>query len=86
MLVRYAQTGAWHTQSSQVASSIVQAIKLNRAEVIVNQNVPTEILTKVLYLFFQLFPRLGDYFYKWIGLTVVNRQRVRRLGLREGSA
>ena len=61
----------------KVALATIKAIKYNQAEVIVNQYFFTEWLTRVLLTICQFFPQLGDTVYRWIGVTTLNKMRVK---------
>jgi short-subunit dehydrogenase len=61
----------------KVAIATLKAIKFNQAEVLVNQNIFTELLTKILLIKCQLFPRFGDTMYRMIGITPLNQMRVK---------
>jgi short-subunit dehydrogenase len=61
----------------KVALATIKAIKYNQAEVIVNQYFFTEWLTRLLLTICQFFPRLGDTVYRWIGVTTLNKMRVK---------
>jgi len=61
----------------KVALATIKAIKYNQAEVIVNQYFFTEWLTRLLLTICQIFPRLGDRVYRWIGVTTLNKMRVK---------
>lgn len=61
----------------KVALATIKAIKYNQAEVIVNQYLFTEWLTRLLLTICQIFPRLGDTVYRWIGVTTLNKMRVK---------
>ncbi|MBD2341149.1 SDR family NAD(P)-dependent oxidoreductase [Calothrix sp. FACHB-156] len=56
------------SQPSEVAIAILQAIKQNQPEVIIDG-----FLTKLLFSNIQLFPKFGDVIYRWIGLTKLNK-------------
>lgn len=61
---------------ARVAIAVSEAIKQNQAEVIVNKDFMTEGLTKLLLVFYQVFPRFGDAIYRWIGVVKLNQMRV----------
>lgn len=60
----------------QVARSVVQAIRHNRAESLINQNKFTASMTHVLLVLWQLLPRLGDAMYRWMGVNQLNQSRI----------
>ncbi|ARV57940.1 ketoacyl reductase [Nostocales cyanobacterium HT-58-2] len=51
-----------------VAIAVIQAIKKNQGEVVLDG-----ILTRLLFSNVQLFPNFGDAIYRWIGLTKLNK-------------
>jgi short-subunit dehydrogenase len=59
-----------------VAIAVVRAIEQNKAEVIINQDLVTEFLTRLLLAVEQFFPRLGDAMNQWLGVTRLNRMRI----------
>ena len=61
---------------ADVANAVIQAIKQNQAEVIVNQDSMTAGFTKLLLALWQISPRFGDKVYKWMGVTKLNKIRV----------
>ncbi|ALF53561.1 ketoacyl reductase [Nostoc piscinale CENA21] len=52
----------------EVAIAILNAIKQNQAEVILDG-----LVSKLLFSNFQLFPKFGDLVFKWIGVTKLNK-------------
>lgn len=56
------------SEPDDVASAVLQAIKQNQGEVIIDG-----ILTRLLFSNIQLFPQFGDRIYRWIGLTKLNQ-------------
>ncbi|ARV58021.1 ketoacyl reductase [Nostocales cyanobacterium HT-58-2] len=70
-----APTLAGTSKPTDVAIAVIQAIKQNQAEVIVNQDLITTNFTKILLAIWQIFPRFGDKFYQWIGVTKLNQKR-----------
>ncbi|MFQ4144599.1 SDR family NAD(P)-dependent oxidoreductase [Chlorogloeopsis sp. ULAP02] len=55
------------SEPKAVAIAVVEAIKQNKAEVILDG-----VLTRLLFSNIQLFPEFGDAIYRWIGLTDLN--------------
>ncbi len=55
------------SEPKAVAIAVVEAIKKNKAEVMLDG-----ILTRLLFSNIQLFPEFGDAIYRWIGLTNLN--------------
>lgn len=66
---------AGRSPAQTVAKAVLKAVLHNRAEIIVNQNWPLEIATRVQLAAEQLFPRLGDLSNRLLGITELNRQR-----------
>ncbi|MEM8673194.1 MAG: SDR family NAD(P)-dependent oxidoreductase [Cyanobacteria bacterium P01_G01_bin.67] len=64
-----------------VTNAIVQAIKKNQAEVIVSGGLAKDIFTKCFCASIQLYPILGDIFYRWIGVPTLNKLRVEQTSL-----
>ncbi|WP_413198495.1 SDR family NAD(P)-dependent oxidoreductase [Nostoc piscinale] len=52
----------------EVAIAVLNAIKQNQAEVILDG-----FVSKLLFSNFQLFPKFGDLVFKWIGVTKLNK-------------
>jgi len=63
------------SQPEDVAQAVIKSIQKNQAEVIVNKDLVTVFLTKLLFAIWQFFPKFGDAIYQWIGVTDLNRQR-----------
>lgn len=61
---------------AEVAIAVVRAIEQNKAEVIVNGDLITENLTKLLFAIEQFFPRFGDAVNRWLGVTRLNQMRI----------
>lgn len=59
-----------------VAAAVVQAIEQNKAEVVVGKDAITAAISKLLFVIWQLFPRLGDATYRAIGVPQLNQQRI----------
>ncbi|MDM9383423.1 SDR family NAD(P)-dependent oxidoreductase [Chlorogloeopsis sp. ULAP01] len=55
------------SEPKAVAIAVVEAIKQNKAEVMLDG-----VLTRLLFSNIQLFPEFGDTIYRWIGLTNLN--------------
>ena len=64
------------SKSQDVAQAVIRAIAKNKAEVIVNGNLITENLTRILLATEQFFPRLGDSVNRWLGVTKRNQMRI----------
>jgi short-subunit dehydrogenase len=64
------------SKTEDVAIALVKAIERNKAEVIVNQDFATEILTKLIIAISQFLPRFGDSVNQWLGVTQLNRLRI----------
>lgn len=67
------------SKSQDVVQAVVRAIAQNRAEVIVNGNLITENLTRILLATEQFFPRLGDSVNCWLGVTKLNQTRIKSM-------
>lgn len=63
------------SKPTDVSKAVIQAIKQNQAEVIVNQDSFNAVLTKFLLALWQIYPRFGDKFYQIIGVTKLNQKR-----------
>lgn len=63
------------SKPTDVSKAVIKAIKQNQAEIIVNQDLFTAVFTKILLALWQIFPRFGDKFYQWIGVTKLNQKR-----------
>ncbi|MGL5065831.1 MAG: hypothetical protein ACRC62_38170 [Microcoleus sp.] len=57
--------------------SSMSAIAHNKAEVMVNQDLITIAMAKLLFATVQFFPRFGDAVYRWIGVTRLNQMRIK---------
>ncbi len=60
-----------------VANAVVRAIKHNQAEIMVNQDLLTECLTRFLFVIGQFFPKFVDVVYRYIGVVDLNKTRVK---------
>lgn len=58
-----------------VANAIIHAIKRNKPEVIVNENLITESLTKFMFAVGQFSPTYVDSLYRWLGVVKLNQKR-----------
>jgi short-subunit dehydrogenase len=58
-----------------VANAIVKAIKHNKSEVMINQNLITESLTRFMFAMEQISPSSVDRLYRWLGVVNFNRKR-----------
>ena len=74
---------AGRSTPQDVAQAVIRAIAQNRAEIIVNGNLITENLTKVILATEQLFPRLGDSVNRWLGVTKLNQTRITSIDRQE---
>ncbi|MEO0768873.1 MAG: SDR family NAD(P)-dependent oxidoreductase [Cyanobacteria bacterium J06649_4] len=68
---------AGRSSAKTVAKAVIEAIQYQKAEVIVNQDLVTEIATRLLLAAEQLFPRLADFSNHRMGITRLNQQRIR---------
>jgi len=60
---------------TDVANAVIRAIKQNKAEVIVNQNLLTENMAKLMFATGQFFPEFIDAVYHWLDVVKLNRRR-----------
>ncbi|MEL7356665.1 MAG: SDR family NAD(P)-dependent oxidoreductase [Cyanobacteria bacterium J06560_6] len=67
---------AGRSRARTVATAVLKSIIHRRAEVIVNQDPITEVVTRGLLALEQIFPRLADLSNDWLGITRLNKQRV----------
>ncbi|MGF1497614.1 MAG: SDR family NAD(P)-dependent oxidoreductase [Elainellaceae cyanobacterium] len=63
---------------AKVTAAVMRAVTQNQAELIVNQNSVTEYLTRLLFALGQIAPHWSDRVYRWLGVTHLNRMRVRQ--------
>ncbi|MBH8551998.1 SDR family NAD(P)-dependent oxidoreductase [Nostocaceae cyanobacterium CENA357] len=61
-----------------VANAVIRAIKQNKAEIIVNQELITECFTRLLFAIGQLYSPFVDAIYRWIDIPKFNRMRVEK--------
>lgn len=64
--------------SEAVAIAVHQAIQHNKAETVVNQNLVSVGLLRLLWAIWQFSPRFGDAVYRWVGVGQLNQQRIRQ--------
>jgi short-subunit dehydrogenase len=64
------------TTPTNTAKAVIMAIKQNQAESLINQDLMTETLTKLLFAIGQFYPRFGDAVYRWIGVSNLNQMRI----------
>lgn len=60
-----------------VTKATLKAIATNQAEVIVNQDLVTEIITKLLFALGQFSPRTSDRIYRRLGIAKSNQLRIK---------
>ncbi|MDF5711064.1 MAG: SDR family NAD(P)-dependent oxidoreductase [Nostoc sp. S4] len=58
-----------------VANAVIRAIKQNKAEIIVNQNLLTVNITKLIFAIGQFCPQFVDRVYHRLGVVKLNRKR-----------
>ncbi|MBW4675498.1 MAG: SDR family NAD(P)-dependent oxidoreductase [Desmonostoc geniculatum HA4340-LM1] len=58
-----------------VANAVIRAIKQNNAEIIVNQNLLTANMTKLMFAIGQFCPEFVDRVYHWLDIVKLNRRR-----------
>ena len=61
-----------------VTKATLKAIALDRAEEIINQDLITEITTKLLFALGQFLPRTSDRLYRRLGIAESNQLRISR--------
>ncbi|ALF55174.1 ketoacyl reductase [Nostoc piscinale CENA21] len=61
---------------TRVVNAVMQTIKQNQPEVIINKNPITEALTKFMFAVGQISPQSIDTIYRLLGVVELNRQRV----------
>lgn len=61
-----------------VVMAVIQAINHNRAEVMVNKDIVSTSITKLLFALCQLSPGLGDAVYRLIGIPQLNQLRIQQ--------
>ena len=61
-----------------VTKATLKAIAQNQAEVIVNQDLITEITTKLLFAIGQFSPRTSDFLYRKLGIAQSNQLRIKK--------
>lgn len=64
------------SQPEDVAIALIRGIEGNLAEVIVNQNLVLETVTRLVMAITQFWPRCGDRVNQWLGVTRLNQLRV----------
>ncbi|MEO1399837.1 MAG: SDR family oxidoreductase [Cyanobacteria bacterium J06635_1] len=65
------------TTPTAVAAAVVRAIQQNQAEVILNKDIVSAVISKVLFATWQFFPRFGDTVYRAIGVPQLNQKRIK---------
>jgi short-subunit dehydrogenase len=63
---------------TDVSRAVIRAIRQNKAEIIVNQNILTEGATKLFLTLCQFFPEFGDKINRNIGVIRLNQMRVKK--------
>lgn len=66
---------AGSSSPSLVAKKVIQAIRTNRAEVVVNQDFITQFIGKFLMAIRQFLPSFGDDLFRKIGVNDLNQKR-----------
>ncbi|MBH8574200.1 SDR family NAD(P)-dependent oxidoreductase [Nostocaceae cyanobacterium CENA369] len=59
----------------RVVNAVIKAIKHNKAEVIVNENLITEAVTKLMFAIGQISPTSVDRIYRLLGVAKLNKRR-----------
>jgi short-subunit dehydrogenase len=65
------------SKPEDAARAVIRAIEHNQAEVLVNQNLAMETLTRFVIAIAQFFPRFGDSVNQWLGVTQLNQLRTK---------
>ncbi|MBD2516519.1 SDR family NAD(P)-dependent oxidoreductase [Nostoc sp. FACHB-973] len=60
---------------TDVANAVIRAIKENKAEIIVNQNLVTANMAKLMFAIGQFFPQFVDVIYHLLDVVKLNRRR-----------
>ncbi|NJM95803.1 MAG: SDR family NAD(P)-dependent oxidoreductase [Phormidesmis sp. RL_2_1] len=68
---------AGRSRAQDVAYAVLKAVVHKRSEVIVNQNYPLAVATRLQLAIEQLFPSLGDFSNRLLGITRLNQQRIK---------
>lgn len=66
-----------------VAQAVIKAIRFNKAEIIVNQNLIMQSFTKLFLALCQVFPEIGDIFNRKIGVIRLNQIRAGSSNVRD---
>jgi short-subunit dehydrogenase len=61
-----------------VTKAVIKAISQNQAEVIINQDLVTEITTKLLFALGQFSPRTSDRLYRKLGIAQTSQLRIKQ--------
>ncbi len=64
---------------NKVANAVIKSLKENQAEVIVNQSLIAETLTKLMFAIGQIYPEFVDTIYRLIGVVKLNQMRAENL-------
>ncbi|NEQ43496.1 MAG: SDR family NAD(P)-dependent oxidoreductase [Leptolyngbya sp. SIOISBB] len=59
-----------------VAAAVIHAIQYNQAEIVINKDVVSAHITKLMFALCQFSPRLGDAIYRAIGIPQLNQRRI----------
>ncbi|UKO99506.1 SDR family NAD(P)-dependent oxidoreductase [Nostoc sp. UHCC 0870] len=62
-----------------IANAILKSLQKKQPELIVNENILTEIMTKFLFAFGQIYPEFVDKVYRLIGVVKLNQRRADKL-------
>jgi short-subunit dehydrogenase len=68
--------------AQNVATAVVQVIQKNQVEVVINGSIIMQFSTKLLMATEQIFPGLGDVVNRWIGITKLNKNRIKNKSVR----
>lgn len=61
-----------------VAIAVLKAIQHNLTEIVINHNIASVGIIRLLWALWQFFPRFGDVVYRWVGVSELNQKRIRQ--------
>lgn len=73
------------SKAEDVAKAVIRAMEKNQVEVIVNGNIIMQFFTKLLLAIEQLLPRLTDAVNRYLGVTRLNKMRIKTCNQHEQS-
>lgn len=69
-------SSAGQSTPEAVTKAVLKAINKGSGEVVVNQDLPTEIITKLIFAVSQFSPSLSDRLYRKLGIAEANKLRI----------